>query len=399
METNLTHLLMQLSLARADQIIESDPEFQYDELETGIKRQAIAANLKRAVLAAGSKGLEHIWKSGTLNKYSKAHLVNGLKDMDTKEADDALAPVWDRMDDDHKDMHLNNHPKSRHAVLHSHQKKAAKRAARTEVEEHAAREETHIKHMQANRRRNDRLWKAEQNKGKEEIGDGEWWHRLKPHQQAKYLSDHPRSKKSRHFRKEVRHEAKKVAAQIHSEVPKIGSDFKKGMEGVRELRTGGEMSDEQWEGLKKTTTKVSTLLLGALGGIALFTPLGPLAMQVGSEYLNSVSARADKIAAEHREGRETDDENDGEGDNTNNSKHSNVKTTVGAVKQKSQSGTNLHRVHKELAKEHEDDNAELAWLQRDMTNWLCKVDTTQLVKRIYHQNPELKPKTAKKKDA
>lgn len=113
-----------------------------------------------------------------------------------------------------------------------------------------------------------------------------WWDDMSSDEQDAYLERHPGSKR----RKTVTKGAVKTVVmlklnEVHSKAKALGKDYRFGMKGIRAMREGKPVSPAQKQGMKRTAGLVGSLLLVALVGAALFTPLGGLAMDMGSDYL------------------------------------------------------------------------------------------------------------------
>lgn len=377
-------LVATATFRRADEILAD--VFDYEDGSLERKRMAIAANLMS--MARGEDdgiGLKHIWTSGMMNDSGKANIINGLKEMPTADADDAVKDVWDHMGDEHKQMHLNNHPESRYKVQEDHNQQAEEDHARAEVEEQNQHQENHDELRERNRRRNRRRKKADDAAGTEQEGDDDWWNKMSLKEQRAYLKQHPRSRKARRWRVGIRNTAMKATRHIQHEVRKMGHDYKNGMEGLRQLRKGKKMTDEQKEGLKKTAKRVGVLLIAALGTAAMFTPLQGVAMHLGDKYLEYLNNHRDTLEKEHEVQAEKEETTVGEADPNN---EAGGETTVGQTDpapepSASESGVNLHGTLKKSTREgNKADEMELAWMQHHMTDWLCAQDTEKLAEEL-----------------
>lgn len=370
----VTDLVVARSFQRASEILQD--AFDYGDGSHSRKRIAIAMNL--LAIARAENGLKHIWNNGMLNEEGKHNIIKGLKNTPTADADEAVHDIWNDMDDEHKQAHLENHPESKFHVIEQHNRDAQDQHHETEVAEDTQREEEH----QNLRDRDDRNKKNKRvrgkKKGKEDEKDDDWWNNMSMQEQRKYLRDHPGSKKARRWRVAARNLAMGATKKIHHEVRKMGHDYKNGMAGLRALKNGRKMTDEQKEGLKKTAKRVAVLLIAALAATAMFTPLGPMAMDVGDKYFEGLEKRGPELAVEH-EASTTVGQTDQAANNPNGGE-----TTVGQTDSNtSQSGVNLHGVlRKDKREAHKQDETELEWMRRDMTEWLLKTDTHELEKEI-----------------
>lgn len=368
---NSMSLVVAHSFSKADKILSDS--FDYDDGVLRRKRVAIAMNLI-AMAATDGLSLKHMWTNDMLDDGGKINVLNGLKDRPTSDADEAVSELWPHMDDEHKKLHMENHPNSKFHVIEGHNKRAAEQHENSEVEEANRHEEQHQQLRERHERRNRNKHKRDKKRGSEPEGDDDWWNQMSMTEQRKYLRAHPKSKKARRWRVGVRNAVMKVTGTIHEEVRKMGHDYKSGMDGLRAMRSGRKMSDEQKEGLKKTAGRVAKITLAALVGIAMFTPLGGMALEVGQKYFEGFEDRKEELATEHTPKKttnidQTDLNNEGAGP-----------TTVGQV---AQSGTNLHSYLKPSRRQAEkDDEMELDWLRRDFTEWLMETDTVKLAKEI-----------------
>jgi hypothetical protein len=365
-------LVVEHSFKKADQILADT--FDYEDGVLQRKRAAIAMNLI-AIAATDGLSLKHMWTNDMLDDGGKINILNGLKDRPTSDADDAVSELWPHMDDDHKKLHMENHPNSKYHVIEGHNERAAEQHEASEVEEANQHEEQHQQLRERHERRNRNKRKRDVERGSEPEGDDDWWNQMSMGEQRKYLRAHPKSKKARRWRIGVRNAVMKVAGPIHEEVRKMGHDYKNGMEGIRAMRSGRKMSDEQKEGLKKTTGRIAKLTLAALVGVAMFTPLGGMALEVGQKYFEGFSDRGVELATEHLPKPPVDIVGEADVNNAGSGP-----TTVGQV---AQAGTNLHKHLKPSKRQAEkDDEMELDWLRRDFTEWLMETDTVKLAKEI-----------------
>jgi len=396
---NQLALVVANSFQVADRIVAN--EFDYGDGKHQRKRTAIAMNFIARALAEGEFNLKHMWTNNILDDEGKKNALNNLKEKPTKEADDALHDVWDHMDDDHKKIHLENHPDSRFGVIENHRTEVEERHAESEVAEQQGHEEANEELRERHKRRNRNKRVREKKKGSEG-DDDDWWNKMSLGEQKKYLRDHPRSKKARRFRIGIRNLAMKATAGIHHEIRAMGHEYKTSMSGLRALRNGRKMNDEQKEALKKVAGRMAKLLLGALAVSAMFTPLAPFAMHIGKAYADHVSGRGDELATDHvkrvrrKDGQEIDEDGNivdpttvGQtGPNANNGSGS--PTTVGQVEpQTSQSGVNL-RGRKNDHVESQQNETELEWMRRDMTEWISSPDT------LHEMHKMVKAEKAKK---
>lgn len=382
---NTLALVADFSFKKADEIVAGsfDYEGNHDR-----KRIAIAMNLIAMASANDPTGLKHLWKNNMIDAVNKTEIIRSLKKMRTVDADEAIADIWDYMSAEDKQFHLNNHPDSRFHILSGHTDDAHDDQAHHDVKTEIQHQEQYEELKERHKRRVRNKARAENRKGKESVssGDedeedngpadnsgGDWWEAMTLKEQRQYLRDHPGSKKARRMRVAARALAMKVMKPIHHAVRQMGHDYRNGMEGLRALRSGRKMSDEQKEGLKKTAKRVAKILVVALAASAMFTPLGPFAMDVGNEYFDNLHERAEELAKEHEvPDTPTTVGTPGAGPAT--------ETTVGEV----QAGVNLHDVLKPATQElHKKDEMELEWMRRDMTEWLIqKVDVPKLAEKL-----------------
>jgi hypothetical protein len=364
----------------ADRIVAN--EFDYGDGALQRKRHAIAMN-QIARAAEGDFDLKHMWTNNILDDAGKKEALNNLKSKPTKEADDALHDVWDHMDEEHKKTHLENHPDSRFGVIENHRTEVEERHAESEVAEQQQHEEANEELRERHKRRNRNKRVKEKKKGSEDDDDG-WWNKLSLTEQKKYLRDHPKSKKARRFRIGIRNLSMKATSGIHREIRAMGHEYKTGMSGLRAMRSGKKMNEEQKEALKKIASRMAKLLLGALAVSAMFTPLAPFALHIGNKYAENMNNRRNELANDHvkrvrrKDGQEIDEDGNivepttvGQTGNNQNGNGSGSPTTVGQV---AQAGVNL-RGRKKDHEENQKNETELEWMRRDMTEWLSSPDT------------------------
>lgn len=364
------------SFNKADEILSNS--FDYDDGVLQRKRSAIAMNLI-AIAATDGLSLKHMWTNDMLDDGGKINILNGLKDRSTSDADDAVDELWPHMDAEHRKLHLENHPDSKFHIIENHNREAAERHENSEVEEANRHEEQHQELRERHERRNRNKNRREKKRGQEPEEDDDWWNQMSMSEQRKYLRAHPKSKKARRWRVGVRNTAMKIAGPIHHEVRKLGHDYRMGMDGLRALRSGRKMTNEQKEGLNKTVKRIAALTIAALVTTAMFTPLGGMALEVGQKYFDGFEDRTKELATNHIPNSERNSETTVGGIDRNNGQRGNP-TTVGQV---SQSSTNLHALLKPSKRQAMKDNEmELDWLRRDFTEWLMHTDTVKLAKEI-----------------
>jgi hypothetical protein len=370
---NQLSLIAIQSFEFADRVTAS--EFDYGD--GALQRKRIAIALNQIARAAEGMGLKEMWTSNMLDDNGKKQIIKGLKDKPTKDADDALHEVWEHLDEEHKQMHFEHHPESRHKVVEDHNDAAHQQHAETEVAEQQQHEEVNEELRTRHKRRNRNKRVRERNAGTEDDDDS-WWNKMSMSEQKKYLRDHPKSKKARRWRIGIRNMAMKATKPIHHEIRKMGHTYRTGMDGIRALRSGRKMNDEQKEALKNVAKRMSKLLMGALAGAALFTPLGPFAMELGDKYADEVQRGNRNLNTDHqtrrrlRDGTEVDEDGNPTtvGQTNGNGNQSGSPTTVGQTEPaRSESGVNLKMSKKKHA-EHQQNETELEWMRRDMTEWL-----------------------------
>lgn len=64
---------------------------------------------------------------------------------------------------------------------------------------------------------------------------------------------------------------------------------KYGLRSIDKMLRGGKLSDDEKAGAKRVAKHAGVLLLGALGAVAMFTPLAPFASVLGDEFFTNVS--------------------------------------------------------------------------------------------------------------
>ena len=137
-----------------------------------------------------------------------------------------------------------------------------------------------------------------------------WWDKMPHESQRDYLKEHPESKRKLKARETkpaqkakpvgkpgpepkdkpaAASRAKKAISlnlgKVRSASKALGKDYKFGMKGLRNFKQGKKLTPRQSKGLKNTAKVVGGLLLVAVAGIALFTPLGGMAADLGHQYL------------------------------------------------------------------------------------------------------------------
>jgi hypothetical protein len=137
-----------------------------------------------------------------------------------------------------------------------------------------------------------------------------WWEKLNADEQDAYLKRHPKStRRKTHANGVTKHVMMLASNEVHKHVKALGKNYRWGMKGIRALRSGQPMTPGQKQGLKKTAAVVAGLALVAVAGLALFTPLGGMAMEIGEEYIKHLqgqnSGEASASAAD-----EPEDKND-----------------------------------------------------------------------------------------
>lgn len=366
--------------------------FDYGDGALQRKRLAIAMNLISLSEESGPPTFRELWEKMDKNHEAKEALLEQRagKHLPTHEADENLHEIWDAMDDHHKQKHLNDHPQSKFHVIEQHNEDAAELSAEEETKKSIEDEEKHDALRENDKRRNRNKRVKNKKKGQEDPNDDTWWKKLTLTEQKKYLREHPNSKKAKRQRIMIRNLSMKAIDHIHQEVRKMHHDYKHGMAGIRALRSGKKMTPEQKEGLKNTGKRVAVILLGALAGAAMFTPLLPFALDAGEKYVNELGGNRKRLEQAHMEPEEKkaddekrqkeQDEKETTVGQTDDSKKSDSETTVGQVDNDvSESGTNLykHMKRKKLDAERNDE-MELDWMRRDMTEWLLDQDTEKL---------------------
>lgn len=345
-------------------------EFDHGDGERDARKVAIAANLL-SLSKAEVKGVspDSMWNKMDQNKQDKfLDQIAGM-DKEVADADDAVASIWDKMNPNQKENYLAWHPKSKfHAEQKRHNsftmrdnpndpkdpkkssdegKKGLKQKQKKDSEDAepvAAEGEEEKESDQPDSEDKPEDKSEEGSKKKRAAGNGDWWDSLSIERQAAYLKKHPNSKKARRHRGIVRNLVSAALGKIHEHTQKLGHEFKDGMSGLRQFREGRPMTEEQKHGLSKTAKIVGGLVIGALAGLALFTPLGPYAMDLGSMYLDHLMSKGES---------------------------------------ESESGTNLHmHMKKEKQAMDREDEHDLHHMTMDMTNWLLQQDPIQLAKQL-----------------
>lgn len=382
---NELSIVVAQSFEFADRMIANS--FDYGDGSLQRKRTAIAMN--QIARAADGLTLKDMWTNGMMDDGGKANTINGFKNLPVRDADDAVRPIWDHMTDEHKKMHLENHPESGFHVTQQHEDQAADTAAEAEVEQHQEHEENHQELRERHKRRN-RNKRVKQRDAGTEDDDDEWWNKMSLTEQKNYLRKHPKSKKARRWRVGIRNLSKKAIAPIHREIRHMGHTYREGMNGLRNLRSGKKMTDEQKDALKKVAKRMAKILMLSLGAAAMFTPLSGFAMELGDKYADGFKDRGKELASDHEkrrfrkvDGVEVDEDGNPKqpttvGQTDGSGGGSSSETTVG---QTSQSGVNLDMKGKRH-EQNQKDETELDWMRRDMTEWLMQQDTEKLAKEF-----------------
>lgn len=287
-------------------------------------------------------GIESFWDKMP-DKAKQSYLDKQAgKDVDSKDADDAVEKIWDKLTPAQRNTHKKIHTKSKLPINISPSKKQATDPAKPDkkVDKKYGRKHEHP---------DPPIKVAESDKEEKDTASAtkDWWDKLSVDHQNKYLRDHPNSKKAKRHRGIVRNLVKMATGKIQKAVEKTGKDYKFGMAGIKNFRDGKPMSARQKEGLKSTAVKVGALALGALAGIALFTPLAPFAMNVGSEWLNSISNRSE--------------------------------STSSAILDNNKIG------EEDLSISDKDSKDQLDWMVKNMSEWLSKQDVPKLVEKLKSQ--------------
>jgi hypothetical protein len=356
-------------------------QFDHGDGSHEVKKAAIAANL---ISLSKAPRLGDMWHK--LDKKAQDKMLKQLAHPEAVEevedADQIVDAVWDKMTPDQKETYLKWHPKS---IFHEVHKTAQKFNARDnpgdpkdplnadnkktedkkkddgdaadEAGDKAAEDGDESEDKKSgggdgpndgdDTDKDDDGDKKEKKPKKPKTGD-DWWDSLTPELQAEYLQKHPNSRKAKKHKGLVNNLVAASMDKIHEHTFKMGLEFRHGMEGLRAFKSGENMTDEQKEGLKNTAKVVGGILVGALVATALFTPLGPYAMDLGSHYMDKFMAR-----------------------DTSESKDI------------SESGVNLHKHSKKSKRElDEQDKEDLNNLVMDMKNWLVKQDPVKLAKEL-----------------
>lgn len=390
---NELSIVVAQSFELADRIIANS--FDYGDGSLQRKRTAIAMN----AIARATEGLtlKDMWTNGMMDDSGKANTINGFKNLPAHDADDAVRPIWDHMTDEHKKMHLENHPESGFHVTHEHAERAADVAAEAEVEEHQEHEENHQELRERHKRRNRNKRVKERDAGTED-DDDEWWNKMSMTEQKEYLRKHPKSKKARRWRVGIRNMSKKAMGAIHREVRHMGNTYRQGMGGLRNLRNGKKMTEEQKDALKKVAKRMAKILMLSLGTAAMFTPLSGFAMELGDKYADGFKDRSKELESDHEkrrfrkvDGVEVDEDGNPKqpttvgqtnGNGNGGGGGSSSDTTVGQTAQTSQSGVNLKMGRSKHHEQNQKDETELDWMRRDMTEWLMQQDPEKLAKEF-----------------
>jgi len=82
------------------------------------------------------------------------------------------------------------------------------------------------------------------------------------------------------------------------------------MNGLRAMRSGQPMSKAQKEGLKKTAAIVASVVLIAAIGVAAFTPLGGMAMEIAESYLEKLHSGDTGEASDNSKDQDQDQDQD-----------------------------------------------------------------------------------------
>lgn len=238
---------------------------------------------------------EHIknrWPKMTTAAKSSYLQSKAGKTVLTGAADEAVSPIWSQMSPAMQRAHLKRHPESRMKVKEgsadskSKGKMLSNKKKLTPEEQEIA--DTKKKHQQE-------LEDAEDTgtgPGPQDHRPTEWWAEQTPEFQQDYLTKYPDSKFAKKHKGIVRNLVEKAGSKIKAGVKSLGADYHHGMNGLKNFRQGDKMTDDQKEGLKKTATKVGGLLVLALIGVAIFTPLGPVAMEFGEAWFKQYSMKS-----------------------------------------------------------------------------------------------------------
>ena len=354
---------------KAEAIVAND--FDHGDGSYQARKAAIASNMLSLSKAPALKLKDH-WH--TLGKKAQEQLLEKAAGLDVhvRDADKEIETIWDKMTPQQKADYLAWHPRSKfHAVhrressftmrdnpndardpVHAEGRKKAKRKRAPESEqpsnddEPERRPEPESNHTQPEAEQEQQPadgqpQQRQRRRRRASSGNGAWWDRLSIEQQAEYLRKHPNSKKAKRHKGIVRNLVASAMHKVHGHVKKLGHDYRNGMAGLRNFREGRKMTDEQKTGLKKTAKVVGGLVLGALVGVAMFTPLAGYAMELGSMYLDHV------------------------------------------FEGKSESGVNLDmHAKKSTQKADKQDEDDLSHMTMDMTNWLLKQDPVELAQKL-----------------
>lgn len=248
----------------------------------------------------------------------------------TADADEALSKVWSKMSLAQQRAHIKRHPNSR-LRLNKAKAKGVVNTAAKKGGDFRTRSEKAVD------------TDVEGVPGPKDHKPIAWWTDQTPEFQQKYLNKYPQSKFAVHHRTVTRNLSSSAAPKIRAEARKIGDDYHNGIAGIKSWRDGDDMTPEQKEGLKRTASKVGGLLILALVGVALFTPLGPAAMEFGETWLNERQTRTSESS-------------------------------------ESLSGVNLKDGQKKDSKAEGD--RQINWMVSDMTEFLLKQDPAKLAKKM-----------------
>lgn len=294
------------------------------------------SSTKRGGADVADKPITARWSKMThsaRSSYIQSKAGPGIK---TADADEALSKLWSKLTLRQQQAHLRRHPDTRLKV----------------TEAGGARREEAIKRGKMFKTPEEMAVNEDQGRGPgpKDEKPASWWNGLSTRDQQEYLEKYPDSKFAVRHRGIVRNLVRKAGEKIHAEAKKIGNDYHQGMDGIRAFREGDKMTPEQEEGLKTTSIRIGSILVLALIGVALFSPLGPAAMEFGETWFNERASGSNK-----------------------------------AANYSSESGVNV-KGHERTAPTSPADVAKdahaLQWMTTDMTEYLLKQDPAKLAAKI-----------------
>ncbi len=208
------------------------------------------------------------------------------KSINTADADEALSKIWSKMSPLQQKAHMRRHPESR---LKVREQKAGKGG---EAKPAGAKKERKLSAIDQRIEDED----TGQGPGPQDHQPASWWNEQSAEDQQEYLNKYPDSKFSKRHKSVVRNLANSAGGKIKEAAAGMGSDYHHGMQGLKAFRNGEKMTQDQKDGLRRTSIKVGSVLVLAMVGLALFTPLGPAAMEFGEAWYRQYKGQGSRTA-------------------------------------------------------------------------------------------------------